>query len=532
MAPDASEPTIARKRPPGAGARNSSSQSQQLTEVLELLEKLNINQIALRQDSSGKKPSKGDVPSESEQTPTKEQDADDDGLFDAMFGPESLATGSESLTQSNQETASESSSSNDETSINQTATLAEDLFAEEEEPAPEESPETARSLEDWLFASEGGSGAETAAADRPTAAATEAIDNLAELFPEEEDLEEPTETPKDSAQAPSKWVDSSDVYIPASPEEDLLPIDDPEEDPDPTWISLNPIAIKQLNEDLGNLEKDPRSAAKTPESAEREVRITLQSPEGKPHQTDAAVDDYESDAVAAATTIPVEEENLNRGTLSNVTYPELASEVSSAGIESESEFDSSESYTGIESEALSADSRAESSMSPESARSTTPETSKNDWGFEEPEEDPDPTWISLEPITQQQLNEALGRDKSQKSAAKTPESASREKEDGPGEVRSQEQTPALDDRGLSETEATESGPENQTSEIQSSGEVQTGSESVDAAFDESESSAAIESEVGSTDSRTESSMSLESARSTTLETSDSDWGFDDWVCQT
>jgi len=382
LAPDASEPTIARKRPPGAGDPNSSSQSQQLTEALELLEKLNINQIAPRQDSSGKKPSKGDVPSESEQTPTKEQDADDDGLFDAMFGPESLATGSESLTQSNQETASESSSSNDETSINQTATLAEDLFAEEEEPAPEESPETARSLEDWLFASEGGSGAETAAADRPTAAATEAIDNLAELFPEEEDLEEPTETPKDSAQAPSKWVDSSDVYIPASPEEDLLPIDDPEEDPDPTWISLNPIAIKQLNEDLGNLEKDPRSAAKTPESAEREVRITLQPPEGKPHQTDAAVDDDESDAVAAATTIPVEE-NLNRGTLSNVTYPELASEVSSAGIESESEFDSSESYTGIESEALSADSLPSSSISSGSATRTTQKISGNDWGFDD-----------------------------------------------------------------------------------------------------------------------------------------------------
>ena len=581
LAPDASEPTIARKRPPGAGAPNSSSQSQQLTEALELLEKLNINQIAPRQDISGKKPSKGDVPSESEQTPRKEQDADDDDLFDAMFGPESLATGSESLTQSNQETASvprqsrgnEGSSSNDETSINQTATLAEDLFAEEEELAPDIVPETARSLEDWLFASEGGSGAETAAADRPTAAATEAIDNLAELFPEEEDLEEPTETPKDSAQAPSKWVErvrriSSDVYIPASLEEDLLPIDDPEEDPDPTWSSLNPIAIKQLNEDLGNLEKDPRSAAKTPESAEREVRITLQPPEGKPHQTDAAVDDDESDAVAAATTIPVEEENLNRGTLSNVTYPELASEVSSAGIESESEFDSSESYTEIESEVRSADSRTESSMFPESARSTTPETSKNDWGFEEPEEDPDPTWISLEPITQQQLNEALGRDKSQKSAAKTPESASREKEDSldeflddnsaqtESEKASNESLPSLgndwgfDDWGLPEVESVETrSPDSQDDneairdfdisgdryshyprDIEGSSDV-----SLDGFLDDI-SSAAPGPETKRDESLPSSSISSGSATrtfpggavGTREKISGNDWGFDDW----
>ena len=109
-----------------------------------------------------------------------------------------------------------------------------------------------------MFAEQEGSGT----ADRPTAAAAEAPDDLTELFPEEEDLEEPTETRKDEARAPSKWVDTSDVYIPASPEEDLLPRDDPEEDPDPTWLSLNPIAIKQLNEDLGNLENAEAQMAK------------------------------------------------------------------------------------------------------------------------------------------------------------------------------------------------------------------------------------------------------------------------------
>lgn len=232
-----------------------------------------------------------------------------EGLYDALFGSDELAIDStaeaataaresetdgrtaerqavtESFLSESEVEARESSIATESEIGSLETAIEEDLFGTPEQPNAESGIESTElqqgeSLEDWFFgeppvgetlrkrAVEVSGDGETA----PLEADPEAISTFDDLFGMAEDFQQAPATGEadgtrlddnvmptgqqpgqTTASASNYPQDSDDVYIPASPEESLLPTNEPEEVSESDF-SLDSTTLQQLSEDLSSLE--------------------------------------------------------------------------------------------------------------------------------------------------------------------------------------------------------------------------------------------------------------------------------------